>query len=324
MMKSIKNRLVYTLTYLLLVCLFLQGCTRKESDSVQIREYTKITTDLEITPNYFPNIYQMTMTDSFCYFVEEQQVEDNVHAKLYAKTLSGKDAPGVVAQIEGMAVLALHSSKDTSGQDILCVLTREKNNCVLTEYSQTGSVLKQFTILDEDMVRANVGDILRCQDGIYVGFNANILYSFDDNGNVLSSIELPEFYFQHGMVSNSGEVYVTCLGKQGDESLLAKVNVKTGVLSEKITISGKLGFICQDKEGRLFLIKDKELCCMDIASQKTEKVLDLVGYNIFEQDICELDIGDDGIRILSRGVESEEAPVELIELSLKSEEQIQQ
>ena len=324
MMKSIKNRLVYILTYLLLVCLFLQGCTRKESDSVQIREYTKITTDLEITPNYFPNIYQMTMTDSFCYFVEEQQGEDNVHAKLYAKTLSGKDAPGVVAQIEGMAVLAFHSSKDTSGQDILCVLTREENNCVLTEYSLTGSVLKQFTVLDEDFVRANVGDILRCRDGIYVGFNANILYVFDDKGNVLSSIELPEFYFQHGMVSDSGEVYVACLGKQGDESLLAKVNVKTGALSEKITISGKLGFICQDKEGQIFFIKDKELCRLDIASQKTEKVLDLVGYNIFEQDICELDIGDEGIRILSHGVESEKAPIELIVLSPKSEEQIQQ
>ncbi len=323
-MTKVKTNTKSIILFLFLASLLLTGCGKKESDSVQIREYTKITTDLEITPNYFPNIYQMAMTDSFCYFVEEQQEEDNVHAKLYAKTLSGKEAPGVVAQIEGLAVLALHSSKDTSGQDILCVLTREEDKCVLTEFNQTGSILKQFEITDEDMVRANVGDILRCQDGIYVGFNANIMYIFDDKGNVLSSIEPPESYFQRGMVSDGGEVYITCRSKQGTESLLAKVNVKTGALSEKITISGKLGFICQDKEGQLFIIKDKELCRFDIATQKSEKVLDLVVYNIYEQDICGLNMGDDSIRILSWEAGSEKLPIELIVLSPKSEEQIQQ
>lgn len=328
MMKSIKKRLVCTIIFTLLACLFLQGCSKNEQDVVQIREYAKITTDLQVTPDHKPRAYMMAMTESLCYFVEEtieeQQGEDNVHAKLYAKTLSGKDVPGVVAQIEGLAVLAFHSSKDTSGQDILCVLTREEDKCVLTEYSPTGIVLKQFEVVDQDFVRANMGDILRCQDGIYVGFNANIMYIFDDNGNVLSSIEPPESYFQRGLVLKNGDVYVTYLKKQGVESFIAKVDVKTGALSEKAAVSGNVTFLCEDKGGQLFIIKDKELCRFDIVTQKSEKILDLVSYNVYEQDICAWDVTDDSFRILSWELGSEKTPVELIVLSPKSEEQIQQ
>ena len=327
MMKSIKKRLVCTIIFTLLACLFLQGCSKNEQDVVQIREYAKITTDLQVTPDHKPRAYMMAMTDSFCYFVEEtfeeQQEESISHAKLYSKPLNGEAEPAVVAEIVGMAVLAFHSSKDTSGQDILCVLTREEDKCVLTEYSPTGIVLKQFEVVDQDFVRANMGDILRCQDGIYVGFNANIMYIFDDNGNVLSSIEPPESYFQRGLVLKNGDVYVTYLKKQGAESFIAKVDVKTGVLSEKTVITGNVGFLCEDKEGQLFIIKDKELCRFDIATQKSENVLDLAGYNIYEQDICAWDVTDDSFRILSWELGSEKTPVELIVLSPKSEEQIQ-
>lgn len=327
MMKSIKKRLVCTIIFTLLACLFLQGCSKNEQDVVQIREYAKITTDLQITPDYTPGAYMMAMTDSFCYFVEEtfeeQQEESISHAKLYSKPLNGEAEPAVVAEIVGATVLAFHLSKGTSGQDILCVLARVEDKCVLTEYSPTGNVLKQFEVVDQDFVRANMGNILRCQDGTYVGYNAQIMYIFNDKGKVLSIIEAPESYFRQGLVSENGDVYMTYLKQQGEESFLAKVDVKTGVLSEKTVITGNVGFLCEDKEGQLFIIKDKELCRFDIATQKSENVLDLAGYNIYEQDICAWDVTDDSFRILSWELGSEKTPVELIVLSPKSEEQIQ-
>lgn len=325
-MTKIRTNAKIIILFILLTSLFLTGCGKNESDSIQVREYTKTTTDLKITPDYTPKVYLMAMTDSLCYFVEktleEQQEESISHFKVYSKPLNSEEEPSVVTEIADATVLAFHLSKDTSGQDIVCVLARVEDKCVLTEYSPIGNVLKQFEVVDQDFVRANMGNILRCQDGTYVGYNAQIMYIFNDKGNVLSTIESPESYFRQGLVSENGDVYVTYLKQRGEESFLAKVDVKTGVLSEKTVVTGNVVFLCEDKEGQLFIIKDKELCRFDIATQKSEKVLDLAGYNIYEQDICAWDVADDSFHILSWEFGSEKAPVELIVLSPKSEEQI--
>lgn len=325
-MERVKINKKIIILFVLLANLLLQGCGKNEATGIQVKEYAKTTTDLKITPDYAPKLYMMDMTDSLCYFVEEtlveQQEESIPHFKVYSKPLNSEEEPSVVTEIADEAVLAFHLSKDTSGQDILCVLARVEDKCVLTEYSPTGNVLKQFEVVDRDFVRANMGNILRYQDGTYVGYNTQIMYIFNDKGNILSTIESPESYFGQGLVSENGDIYVTYLKKQGEESFLAKVDIKTGVLSEKTIVAGNVGFLCEDKEGQLYIIKDKELCRFDNATQKSEKVLDLQGYNIYEQDICAMDVADASFRILSRELGNEKAPVELIMLSPKSEEQI--
>ena len=83
-MNYIKRKSWISIILILVLLLFLQGCGSDkgvgiQENQVNLRTYGKTSVDLNVTPDYVPNLFLMEMTDSLFYFgqeiVEEQEEE---------------------------------------------------------------------------------------------------------------------------------------------------------------------------------------------------------------------------------------------------------
>ena len=174
-MKLINRKNTLIILVMILTSIFLQGCGNSgdagsAGGQVAVREYKKTVTDLKITPDYAPNAYLTDMTDSLCYFgveiVEESEGEEYSYDwAFYYQSLDTPGEPVFITQTEGTGVCGIDAYADSSGQEILCVLTREDENCILTEYDTSGTQNRQIVISGEEFMRSRPGNIVRCQDG---------------------------------------------------------------------------------------------------------------------------------------------------------------
>lgn len=313
--------------------IYLQGCGNEGNagsmgNQATVREYKKITTNLNITPDYAPDAYLTDMTDSFCYFgvehiTEEEDEEEYLYDCLfYYQSLDTPGEPVFVTKTEGTWVLSLDAYTDTTGQDILCMLTLEEESCSITEYDNSGAQLKQIVISDEEFVRTRPGNIVRCQDGSYTAYNSNVLYLLDDAGNIIKRQECPGAYFQSALQFSDGTVYITYMGETSTENYISKVNLKSGALSEKQSIPCAGKPICEMEKGKLLLIDGEALYCYDMATQKEETLVENALYNIFQDRVLALNVTGDSVCILSWERENEALPIELITLTPKTEEEM--
>lgn len=335
-MESTRRKILVTKLLILLSLLFLQGCGKNESigtqeNQVNLRNFGKNSVNLNITPDYVPDLLLMEMTDSLFYFgqeIVEEQEEEKEERSLYRygfyyQALDGVGEPTCVTEIEAEWVLALHLSKDDAGEDILCVLSRVADTCILTEYSRSGEVLKSFTIEEEGFVRAHTTEIMRCPDGKYIAYSGQMLYTLKEDGSILSSIECPGASFRSGVVLKNGTVFITYFAEESPESYLCKVDGKSGTLSEAVLIPENSGLICEE-EGNLLILDDATVYTFDIASQKAEKILEMNVYNIFPHRVYEMKTVGDAIHMLSWDGGNGGAPVKLEILTPKTEEQLAQ
>ena len=313
--------------------IYLQGCGNEGNagsmgNQATVREYKKITTNLNITPDYAPDAYLTDMTDSFCYFgvehiTEEEDEEEYLYDCLfYYQSLDTPGEPVFVTKTEGTWVLSLDAYTDTTGQDILCMLTLEEESCSITEYDNSGAQLKQIVISDEEFVRTRPGNIVRCQDGSYIAYNSNALYLLDDEGNIIKGQECPGAYFQSALQFSDGTIHITYMGETSTENYISEVNLKTGALSEKQLLPCAGDKVCEMENGKLLLMDGEALYRYDMTTQKTEPLVENALYNIFKDRVLTLDAAGDTIRILSWERENEALPIELITLTPKTEEEM--
>lgn len=335
-MNYIKRKSWISIILILVSLLFLQGCGSDkgvgiQENQVNLRTYGKTSVDLNVTPDYVPNLFLMEMTDSLFYFgqeiVEEQEEEADkgglYRYGFYYQALDGVGEPTCVTEIEAEWVLALHLSKDDMGEDILCILSIVGETCTLTEYNRSGEVLKDITIEDEEFVRAHTTEIMRCPDGKYIAYSGQVLYSLREDGKILSSIECPGAGFRSGVVLKNGTVYVTYSAKESTESYLCKVDGQNGTLSDEVLIPENSGLVCEE-DGKLLILDDAAVYSYDIASQKTEKILEMNVYNIFPHRVYEMKTVGDAIHMISWDGGNASAPVKLEIMAPKSEEQLAQ
>ncbi len=332
-MKIINSKNFVIILLMILTGIFLQGCGGEgNSDSAgsqaAVREYKKTVTNLNITPDYAPDVYLMDMTDSFCYFgvedIKEQEGEEEYFydCAFYYQSLDTPGEPVFVAKTEGSWVLSLDAYTDTSGQDFLSVLTLEDENCTLTEYDNSGTQIKQFVISDEEFVRSRPGELLKCQEGSYIAYNAHVMYLFEDSGEILSRLECPGSCFRNAFQSKEGEVYITYDSEVNTEYYIAKIDLKRGTLSGEQSLPCAGTSVCEMGEGELLLVDRENVYCYDMATQKAETIVETALYNIFQDRVLELNVMGDSVRILSWEKGKETLPIELITLIPKTQEEL--
>ena len=313
---------------LLIGCLFLQGCGKSISTTTQenqpeVREYSKTVTDLHITPDYVPDADFMGMTDSLCYFGQEtitEQGEEILYScKFYSKTLDGEGEPTFILEVTE-SVQAFHLFQDTSGEDILCILTRVPGKSVLTEYDGKGTLLKQFDISDERFVV--VRNIVACEDGFYIAYDENQLFVLDDKGMVYNPLECPGEYFQSSIGMSNGKVYITYTLNR--ESYVSELNLKNVTLGEAFLLPGEGIPVGESEDGTILVMDNDTLYRVEPASGNAEKVLELAVYNLFMQNVCILDEKENVIRFLNWNGQNENAPIRLETLTSKTQEQLEQ
>ena len=313
--------------------IFLQGCgsggdAGSAEGQAAVREYKKTVTDLKITPDYAPNAYLTDMTDSLCYFgVEivgelEEEEEYSYDWAFYYQSLDTPGEPVFITQTEGSRVCGIDAYADASGQEILCVLTLEDENCILTEYDTSGMQNRQIVVSDEEFMRSRPGNIVRCQDGSYIAYNSNVMYLLEDSGDVIGRQECPGSYFQNVLQLNDGTVCLTYVGETSTENNIAKVNLKNGALSEKQSLPCAGDWVCEWEDGKLLLLDGKALYCYDMATQKAETIVETTLYNIFKDRVIAFKTTGDCVRILSWKDRNEALPMELITLMPKTEEEL--
>lgn len=313
--------------------IFLQGCgsggnAGSAGSQVAVREYKKTITNLNITPDYAPNAYLTDMTDSLCYFgieiVEELEEEEEYSYDwaFYYQSLDTLGEPVFITQTEGSRVLGMDAYTDASGQEILCVLTLEDENGTLTEYDNSGTQIKQVMISDEEFMSSRPGNIVRCQEGVYIVYNSYEMYLLEDSGDVISRQECPGSYFQDVLQFNNGTVYITYVGETSMENYISKVNLKNGALSEKQFLPCVGDLICEWENGKMLLMDGKAIYCYDSATQKAEVLVENVLYNIFKDRVIALNTTKDSVCILSWKDRNETLPIELITLMPKTEEEL--
>ena len=316
-----------------IISVLLQGCGNggnadSMGNQVAVREYKKSAIDLNITPDYTPGAYLIDMTDSLCYFVVEiiQELEEEEEYfcdyAFYYQSLDTPGEPVFITKTEASWVLSLDAYTDASGQEILCVLTLEDENCTLTEYDNSGTQIKQFVIFDEEFVRSRPGNILKCQDGSYIAYNAHLMYLLEESGDVVSRVECPGSYFQRAFLAKDGEVYITYAGEKSAENYISKINLKNGALSETQSLPCSGDRVCELEKGKLLLMDEKVLYCYDMTTQKAKTIVETALYNIFWDRVLALNATGDSIRILSWKDRNEALPIELIILTPKTEEEL--
>ncbi len=325
-----KNRYVFGILIMILTSLLLQGCGNgKPSEGAEnqmVRTYNKETTDLKITPDYAPRPYLISMTDSLCYFgqetITEQDEELFYHCDFYCKSLDVSDVPALVVKIDGPQVLAFDVLSYEAGKDILSILTKEEDKCVLVEYDQNGAEIKRFELTDENFVEAHMTDMVKCKDGFYIAYNANLLAVFDESGNVLNIINCPGAGYQDAVLLKDGDVYVTYQESNSTKCYLTKVNINSATLSELIDIPENVQLICEGQEDSLLMMDNEVLYRFNISTKNAEEILKITEYNISQYRICAWDALNDSIRMIIWDSTNMGKPVQLVTLSLKSEEEL--
>ncbi len=346
--------------FLMLLSMVLQGCKGSEAATAQLEEafvqnYSKTTTDLQITPDYIPHSYFMDMDDSQCYFMVEQAVEnktgdtqeqenfreqgdtqeqensqekDNSQEQdilvpygLYSQSLDGMGEPKLLVQTEAPYVLAFHLYSGES-EAFLCVLAHNGDYYVLTEYDTAGAVQKQFELKDEDFVKNYVSEIRRCSNGSYMAYNGEVLFTFDDTGHVSKAVECPGTFFRDGLVLNNDTAYII-YGEESDKSsVLTRVDVKSGILKESYNIPVNVSSLVEDAQGKLYFLSNEALYDYDISSRKVTKKLELSVYGIRFNEVMAWSASGEVITLLNWEAGNGAAPVRFVTLEPKSEEQL--
>ena len=323
-----KNFLI--ILVMILTSLVLQGCGNggigEDAENQMIRTYNKVATDLKITPDYAPRPYLIAMTDSLCYFGQETITEQNeelfYHCEFYCKSLDASDAPTLVVEIDGPQVLAFDVLSDEAGNDVLSILTKEENKCVLSEYNPKGEEINRFELTDEDFVEAHMTDMVKCRDDSYIAYNANFLAVFDEEGNVLNIMKCPGAGYQDAVILKNGDVYVTYQESNSTKCYLSKVNRNTATLSETIDIPENVQLVCEDQDGSLLIMDNESLYRFNMSTKKAEEILKIAEYNISQYRIRAWDILNDSIRMITWDSTSMGKPVQLVTLTQKSEEEL--
>ncbi len=315
--------------------IILQGCKNSNilgnEEQLQIRLYDRKVTDLNITPDYVPNVYLMDMTDSLCFFgvemvAENEDEEYQRDCSFYYQSLDATEEPVFITKTEGTWVLGMDGYTDVTGQDELCLLTLEmkdeNENCVLSEYDCSGKMTNQLLISDEEFVRSRVSEVLRCKDGSYVVYSASELYTIDSTGTITGRTMCPDGYFQRALQMKDETVYITYSGMDSNKNCIAQVNVKNGLLSEKQSIPCAGMLACEMGEGKLLLMDSKAVYSYDVKAKKQEQLMEMNQYNIFLDRVVMLNNLEESIHILSWERKNELLPIELVTLTLKSEEEL--
>ncbi len=329
-MKIINRNKLLIIIVMIITGLIMQGCNKgmpgEDAENQVIRTYDKETTDLKITPDYAPRPYLIFMTDSLCYFGQETIIEQDeelfYNCKFYYKSLGVSGTPTLVVEIDGPQVLAFYVLSDGAGNDILSILTKEEDRCVLAEYDPNGVEIKRFELTDEAFVEAYMTDMMKCRDGFYIAYNANVLGVFDESGNVLNIIKCPGAGYQDAVLLKNGDVYVTYQESNSTKCYMSKVNINVATLSEPIDIPGSGQPVCEEQEGSLLLMDNEALYRFNISTKKEEELLKMAEYNIFQHRICSWDALNGSIRMITWDSSGLEKPVQLVTLTPKSEEEL--
>lgn len=333
-MVKAKRRFQLGLVLLIMVyfSFFLQGCSKnKASDTNKeqaiLKQYSKETKDLGITPDYLPMPYLLTTSDSHCYFgtqrMEGEEGNYNYKYAFYSKVLERAKEPELLIEFEGEQVLAFHLFTDGDGVDTLCIMTRRENLCIVTEYNQSGNILKKMEVADEDFADAYITEMLRFQDGSYVAYNSDVLYVIDDKGGLSKPIECPGAYYQKGIIHQNDMAYMIYIEENGSGSHIAHVNKGNATLSDIFSLTESVQWLSGIGERELLLMDEEAIYHFDISTKEMIKIIDLSIYNIIPNKLCFFENFGDAIRVISWDSINRNKPVQLVELKPKSTEELE-
>lgn len=310
----------------------LQGCSKNKVSDINkeqeiLKQYSKEKKDLGITPDYLPMPYLLTTSDSYCYFgtQEIEGDEGNYYYKyaFYRKMLDASKEPELLIEFEGQQVLAFYLYTDVNEKDTLCIMTRKENLCIVTEYGQSGQVIKKMEIDDEDFANAYVTEMLRFQDGSYVVYNSDVLYVIDDKGGLSKAIKCPGAYYQKGIIHENDTAYMVYIGENASGSYIVQVNKNNATLSDIVSLTETVQWVSGMGEKELLLMDEEAIYHLDISTKEVKKMIDLSIYNIISNKLCLFESFENTIRMISWDSMNRNKPVQLVELKPKSAEELE-
>lgn len=328
---SKKYRALGSMLFLLTGLLF-TGCGQKEAGKVtgtgeafSVRSYGKSTTDLKITPDYQPRSYFMELGDSGLYFaelsVEEEDDELFVESEMYYRSMDMSLGVEAVFELRGPVLEAMHITRDEEEGELVCYLTREEEVWILTESTKEGEVRRQLEIADEEFREAGMTDMVRYEDGSYVMYNGNTLYCMDTKGNLSNPVKCTGDFFQRAVLAGNDTVYISYAGESIGDYYLAKVDKKTGRLSEDMLLPTDGKLLAVDADKNIFQLGENALYQIRPSEMKAERKLDLAEYNIPFSKLQTFRMVGEEIRAISWGM-SDSQPVQLITLKPKTPEEL--